>query len=71
MIMDEFIMLKKHADYPPFIPMGLLGLKTQGSMLYKIGFFGNFQLNAKTSQVNQNNSGWSHFFGKSVTFEMP
>ena len=33
MVVDEFIMLKKHADYPPFIPMGLLGLGTEGSIL--------------------------------------
>ena len=33
MVMDEFIMLKKHADYPLIIPMGLLDLETQGSML--------------------------------------
>ena len=33
MVMDEFIMLKKHVDHPSFIPMGLLGLEVQGSML--------------------------------------
>ena len=33
MVMDEFIMLEKHADHPEFMPMGLLGLETQGSML--------------------------------------
>ena len=33
MVMDEFIMLEKHAHYPLFIPMGLLGLETWGSML--------------------------------------
>ena len=33
MVMDEFIMLKKNTDYPQFIPIDLLGLETQGSIL--------------------------------------
>ena len=34
MVMDQFNMLKKHTRYPPFIPMGLLGLGKLGYIPY-------------------------------------